>query len=284
MADITAQMVKELRDRTGVGMGQCKTALVKANGDMEEAISILRKAGIASAVKKEGREAKEGMIGFAEAHKKAIAIVEVNAETDFVAKNNDFLRFVTEIAHEIVETKPASLEAFLHQKYSKDKHLTIDEYRSTIIQKIGENIQVKRMKFFEKHGETSLGVYSHMNGKIVVVVELAGSSHEDELARNLAMHIAAARPDYISVESVPHNVIEKEKEVARAQVEGKKPDNILDKIIQGKLSAFYAQTCLMNQKYIRDEDLSIEQLLQQESKAKGKHITVKNFVCWSVGE
>lgn len=284
MADITAQMVKELRDRTGVGMAQCKTALVKADGDMEEAISILRKAGIASAVKKEGREAKEGMIGFAETKKHAIAIVEVNAETDFVAKNNDFLHFVNEIAHEIVASKPSSMEAFLHQKYSKDGHMTIDQYRSTIVQKIGENIQVKRMQLFQKHADTSLGVYSHMNGKIVAVVELKGSANEDELARNIAMHVAAARPDYISQETIPSEIIEKEKEVARAQMEGKRPDNILEKIIQGKLAAFYSQTCLLNQKYIRDEDLSIEQLLQKESKEKGVQLSVSNFVCWSVGE
>lgn len=140
---ITAALIKELRDRTGVGMGKCKEALDEAKGDIELAISNLRKAGMASAVKKEGRVTNEGMIGFAETPS-IVAIVEVNAETDFVVKNDRFKQFLNDIAHEAAATNPASLEAFLHQKYSKDHSLTIDQYRATIVQAIGENIQIRR--------------------------------------------------------------------------------------------------------------------------------------------
>lgn len=279
---ITAALIKELRDRTGVGMGKCKEALDEAKGDIELAISNLRKAGMASAVKKEGRVTNEGMIGFAETPS-IVAIVEVNAETDFVVKNDRFKQFLNDIAHEAAATNPASLEAFLHQKYSKDHSLTIDQYRATIVQAIGENIQIRRLLTLAKTPQKSLGVYSHLGGKIVTVVEISGSSKEGAIAKDIAMHVAAASPEFLSPEKVPAEVISNEKEIAKSQIKGK-PDNIVEKIVEGKVKAFYDTSCLVCQKYIRDDSLSITDLVNKRAKEAGAPLAVTHFIRWTVGQ
>ncbi|HNA61891.1 MAG TPA: translation elongation factor Ts, partial [Rhabdochlamydiaceae bacterium] len=202
---VTPDMVKELRERTGVGMGKCKEALDQAQGDMEKAIDILRKAGMASAVKKEGRETKEGMIATAESND-AIALVELNAETDFVVQNDRFKQFAHDIAIEVAETKPSSLEAFVAQQYRKDPSLTIDQYRAIVMQSLGENIKLKRLQIFPKSSKISLGIYSHMGGKIVTLVEIDGGAGQEALARDIAMHVAAESPDYLKPEEVPASV------------------------------------------------------------------------------
>jgi elongation factor Ts len=282
MATITAAMIKELRDRTGVGMNKCKEALEKANGDMETAIANLRKEGMATAVKKEGREAKEGKIGIAEASN-TIALVEVNAETDFVVKNNRFQEFVQNIAEEVAKTNPPSLEAFLQQKYSKEPALTIDQYRATIVQTIGENIQIRRIKTLKKDANKSIGVYSHLGGKIVTSVEISGSNQEEALAKDIAMHTAAAAPDYLSPEKVPQEIINQEKDIAKGQIQGK-PANIIEKIVEGKINAFYDATCLTRQKFIRDDSVTITDLVNRAGKDKGKTLTVTDFLRWNVGQ
>lgn len=279
---ITADMIKELRERTGVGMGKCKEALEEADGDMELAIANLRKAGMATAVKKEGRATNEGQIGTAESSS-VIAIVEINAETDFVVKNDRFKQFVENIAKEAAATKPASLEAFLQQKYSKEPALTIDQYRATIVQTIGENIQIRRLIIIPKAPNKSTSVYSHQGGKLVTFVELTGSNKEDALAKDIAMHVAAAAPEYLSPEKVPADVISQEKEIAKGQIKGK-PDNIVDKIVEGKIKAFYDANCLVCQKYIRDDSLTIADLAQKRSKENGSPCTVTSFLRWSVGQ
>lgn len=279
---VTAAMIKELRDRTGVGMGKCKEALDEAHGDIELAISNLRKAGMASAVKKEGRATNEGLIGVAEtAHH--IAIVEVNAETDFVVKNDRFQEFLKNIAHEAAATHPASLEAFIQQKYSKDHALTVDQYRATVVQAIGENIQIRRLLIIPKTAQKSVGVYSHLGGKIVTAVEITGSSKEDAIAKDIAMHVAAAAPEFLSPETVPAQTIEQEKEIARTQIKGK-PENIVEKIVEGKVKAYYDANCLVCQKYIRDDSLSITDLIHKRSKEAGAPLTLTHFVRWSVGQ
>jgi elongation factor Ts len=282
MANITPAMIKELRERTGVGMGKCKEALEEAKGDMELAIANLRKAGMASAVKKEGREAKEGMIGVAE-NDQAIALVEINAETDFVVKNDRFKQFLENIAEEVAQTNPPSLDAFLQQKYSKEPSLTIDQYRSTIVQTIGENIQIRRILTLKKMPDHSLGVYSHLGGKIVTVVELTGSGNEEALAKDIAMHIAAAAPEYLSPEKVPPEIINQEKDIARGQIQGK-PAHIIDKIVEGKVNAFYDAATLVRQKYIRDDTMTITDLVNKRAKESGKPLVVTNFIRWSVGQ
>lgn len=282
MTNITPQLIKELRERTGVGMGKCKSALEDAGGDLETAIDNLRKAGMASAVKKEGREANEGLIGIGESDK-AVSFVEVNSETDFVAQNDKFKQFLKDVANEAAELQPKSLEEFLGLKCQHDPSITIDEYRALIVQSLGENIQVKRLKTLPKDKEVSIGVYSHMGGKIVTAVEMAGGAGNEILARDIAMHLAAEAPDYLKPEDVPSDVKEREKEIAREQVKGK-PEAIQEKIVEGKLKAFYDQVCLLNQKYVKDNSVTITELLEKESKAAGTTLTIKNFLRWQVGE
>jgi elongation factor Ts len=281
MAEITPAMVKELRDRTGVGMGKCKEALQEAHGDMELAISNLRKAGIATAVKKEGRETNEGIIKTHENHH-SIAFVEVNAETDFVVKNEHFQKFADELAEEVNQAKPTTLEEFLTKPFSKDSKMTIDQYRVQVIQRLGENIQIRRVDTFLKKPNSSIGIYSHMRGKLVTLVEIEGSDQEVELARDIAMHIAAEAPEYLSPNEVPSRVLEHEKEIARAQIQNK-PANIIDKIVEGKLKAYFDQVCLLNQKFVKNPDLSIQELVEKRGKEKGKSLKVTQFLRWKVG-
>ena len=278
---ITAEMIKELRERTNVAMNKCKEALEHSGGDMEKAIDYLRKSGMASAVKKEGRETNEGAIGYAESPA-TVALIEVNAETDFVTQNEKFRHFLRDICVEAAETKPASLEAFLQQPLRKDKSMTIDQYRASIVQSLGENIKVRRMELIQKSPNTSIGIYSHMNGKIVCVVELVGEERQEALARDIAMHAAAEAPEYVRPEDVPAAAKEREEEVARAQIQGK-PANMIDKIVEGKIKAFYDQVCLLNQKYVKDNAISIMQLLEQEGKRLGKKLDIRRFHRWKVG-
>jgi elongation factor Ts len=282
MAAITPAMIKDLRDRTGVGMGKCKEALEEAKGDLELAIANLRKSGMASAVKKEGRETKEGLIGSAE-NGKTVAIVEVNAETDFVVKNDRFKEFLTNIASEVAKTNPPSLDAFLQQKYSKEPSLTIDQYRATIIQTIGENIQIRRIMTIQKGSDHSIGIYSHLGGKILTMVELTGSGSEEALAKDLAMHTAAAAPDYLSPEKVPQEILNNERDIAKGQMAGK-PANMMEKIVDGKINAYYDANCLVRQKYIRDDSQTISDVVNKRAKEVGKPLAVTNFIRWTVGQ
>ncbi len=277
---ITAKMIQELRSRTGVGMAKCKEALEATNGDMEAAISNLRKAGIASATKKDSRETREGLIAFAETEN-ALAIVEVNAETDFVVKNDVFQKFLAEVAKEAAVTCPASVEAFSAQKYSQDASLTIDEYRALAIQTIGENIKIQRIAIFKKSNNLSLACYSHMGGKLVTFAEIEGSNELTAVAKDVAMHIAAEAPTYLAPSDVPEDVKKQEEEIAAAQVVGK-PDAIRAKIVEGKLNAFYDSVCLLRQKFIKDPSLSIEEYIKKS--ASGKPVTLKRFLRWKVGE
>jgi len=279
---ITPAMIKDLRDRTGVGMGKCKEALEEAKGDMELAISNLRKAGIASAVKKEGRATNEGVIATADNHKN-IALVEVNAETDFVAKNDRFQDFAKNIANEVASSNPASVENFKSQKYSKDPALTIEDYRSTIVQTIGENIQLRRLKTFKKEPNKSIGVYSHLGGKLVTVVEISGSDKEEALAKDIAMHSAAAAPEYLTEKDVPESVIQNEREIAKSQMKGK-PDHVINKIVDGKMESFYNSVCLTRQEYIKDHSKKISDVINERSKATGKPLAITGFLRWSVGQ
>lgn len=279
MAAITASAIKELRDRTGIGMAKCKVALEEAGGDLEKAIADLRKAGMAAAVKKSDRETKEGMIAWAQEGDK-IAMVEARAETDFVVNNENFQEFLKNIVEEALKTAPASLEAFMAQPYSGDSNMTVEEYRASVVQKMGENVQISRVQMFDASDRT-VGVYMHMGGKIGVVVEITGCKDEQELAKGIAMHVAASNPEFLSPETVPSDVIEKEKDIAKAQVAGK-PENIIDKIVEGKMRAYYDDNCLTKQKYIKDDKISIEELVAQRSKEAGKELAIANFTRWSI--
>jgi elongation factor Ts len=279
---VTSDMVKELRERTGVGMAKCKEALDQAGGDMESAIDILRKAGMASAVKKEGRETKEGLIGAGESSS-AIAIIELNAETDFVTQNERFKHFLNEICQQAAHTKPASVEAFLAQPSKTDPSITVDQARSLVIQSLGENIQIKRLKIIPKSADISFGVYSHMGGKIVTLAEISGGAGQEILARDIAMHIAAEAPDYLKPEEVPADIKAREEDIARGQVAGK-PAAVMEKIIEGKIKAFYDQVCLICQKFVKDNTITVKDLVEREAKRTGKPLHLRSFLRWKVGQ
>lgn len=280
---VTATLIKELRDRTGVGMGKCKEALEKASGDINQAIDDLRKAGLASAVKKEGRATNEGMIGVADSPK-AIGLVEVNSETDFVARNERFQQFVADVALEVANSNIADVEALGQQTISKDgQNQTVDQCRAGLVQTIGENIQIRRIKSFPKSSDKSVGVYSHLGGKIVTLVVIAGANGEEALAKDIAMHVAAASPEYLSPEEIPADILAREREVAKGQVHGK-PANIVDKIVDGKLNAFYDTTCLARQAYIKDDAITIAELVEKRAKASGKPLKLASFTRWNLGQ
>lgn len=282
MAQITPNMIKELRERTGVGMGKCKEALILAEGDIEKAIDVLRKAGMAAAVKKEGRETKEGLIVTAE-DKENLVLVEANAETDFVVSNDRFKLFVHDCVKQALEDKPKSLDDLMKLTYYKDQSVTLEQYRNLVIQALGENIQVRRYEAISKHPNSSYGLYSHMGGKLVVVVEIEGANDQEAVAKEVAMHIAAESPEYVTQSEIPPTVIAREEEIVREQVKNK-PENIVENIVEGKIKSFAEQVCLVNQKYIKDSSVTVEQFLDSCSKKVGKSLKVKCFWRWKVGQ
>jgi elongation factor Ts len=263
-------------------MGKCKEALEEAGGNIELAIENLRKAGMATAVKKEGRETKEGTIKIAE-NSKCVALIEINAETDFVVKNEKFQQFAQNLAESVCETLPATVADFLKQKYAKEPMHTIDEYRASIIQSLGENIQIKRFEIFNKKSDSSLAFYIHGGGKLVTLVELEGSQGQEDLAKDIAMHVAAEAPEYLTHEEIPSRVIEHEKEIAKAQIKNK-PPAIIEKILEGKLKAYFDQVCLVNQHFVKNPDLTIAELVENKGKELGKPLKVSYFLRWKVGE
>jgi elongation factor Ts len=280
--EITPAMIKELRERTGVPVGKCKEALETTQGDMERAIDHLRRTGMAAAVKKGGRETNEGIIKVGD-HPKAVALVEVNAETDFVVKNEKFQQFATDLLDEVRRDAPTSVQNFLSQKYSKDPSLTIDEYRANLVQLLGENIQIKRVELFFKKPNSSLGIYSHMGGKLVTLVELIGSDAEEGLAKEIAMHVAAEAPEFLAPEEIPARVIEHEREIARAQIKDK-PAQIIEKIVDGKMKAYFDQACLICQPFVKDNSLTVGALVEKRGIETNKPLKLQQFLRWKVGE
>jgi elongation factor Ts len=269
MAEITASLVKELRERTGAGMMECKKALTENNGDIEAAADWLRKTGLAKADKKASRVAAEGRIVAAQ-NDVAAVLVEVNSETDFVAKDANFLAFVEQVGQAALAA--SDVDALKATKLAGGE--TVEEARAAVIAKVGENVQVRRMARIET--ANTLAAYVH-GGRIGVIVELKGGNAE--LARGLAMHIAAMNPPYISPAHVPAEFVAKEKEIALAQVKDTgKPQEILEKMISGKVSKTVNELCLTGQAYVLDTNQSVEQAL----KAAGAEVV--NFVRLAVGE
>jgi len=280
MSNLTAAMIKELRERTGVGMTKCKEALVEAQGNIEQAIEYLRKKGMASAVKKEGREIKEGAIYCADSAT-TLALVEAGAETDFVVKNEKFQKLLKEIAEQAAKTKPTDLNILMQQKYSKDDSITLEEYRNVTIQALGENIQIQRVEIIEKKDLASYGVYSHMGGQILCLVELSGSASLEKVAKDIAMHIASEDPEYLSSKDVPEQIIKREEEIAKSQMQGK-PANVIDKILAGKVRSYCDQVCLLSQKYVKDPSINVQTYVEKCSKEVGKNLSVTRFWRWSI--
>ncbi len=283
----TAQDVKALREKTGVGMMECKKALVETDGDMEKAVEYLREKGLAAAAKKSGRIAAEGIVMTYENDDKTVGVViEVNSETDFVAKNDDFKAFVSTAAKVVADQKPADVDALLEMKPEGSNDTIGDMLRDKILV-IGENIKIRRFERYEGkvvtyvHGEGRIGVMVNME----VSCEAAKSDAYKAAAKDVAMQVAAAFPLYLDKESVPTEVVEKEKTILKEQVinEGK-PENIAEKIVMGKLGKYYKDVCLLEQAYIKDGDVTVAKFLENASKEAGGDIKVKSFVRFERGE
>lgn len=285
---ITAQMVKELRERTGAGMMECKKALNESNGDLEKAIEILRERGLAAAAKKAGRTAAEGVVEtYVSEDKKSGAIIEVNCETDFVAANNEFIKFTKNIAKQASLTSSNNVETFIEEKYIEDSNITIKEALTALIAKLGENMTVRRFqKFSIKNGV--IHSYIHGGGRIGVLVEVACEKESEvvfDVAKDIAMQIAAANPLFLSKDDVDEDTLQKEREIYKVQAlnEGK-PENIAEKMVEGRIQKYYKENCLLEQIWIKNSDYTIKKYLQEKSKEVGSPISVTRFVRYEKGE
>ena len=285
---ITASMVKELREMTGAGMMDCKKALNETNGNMDEAVEYLRKNGQAKADKKAGRIAAEGLVKAVVKDDKVAAIVEVNSETDFVAKNADFQAYVEEVANQAVETEAADMDAFLSEAWLADNTKTVKDALTEKIAVIGENLSIRR---FEKVVTDGCVVpYIHGGGRIGVLVEAEADVVNDEIKaclKNVAMQVAAMSPKYVSRDEVSAEYLEHEKEILLAQAKTEnpeKPDNIIEKMIIGRLNKELKEICLLDQAYVQDSDLSVAKYVEKVAKENGANVTVKRFVRFETGE
>ena len=267
MAAVSAALVKELRERTGLGMMECKKALVEAQGDIEVAIEEMRKSGQAKAAKKAGRIAAEGIVAIKVADDASSGVlVEVNSETDFVARDDNFLGYVQKVVDAAFSRKEADVAALMEGE--------LEEARQALVQKIGENIGVRRIAIVEGG---VVGSYVHGNNRIAVLIRLEGG--DTELARDIAMHVAAVNPQVVNKEDMPTELVAKEKEIFKAQAEKSgKPANIIEKMIEGRISKFLAESSLVEQPFVKDPDTRVGAL------AKKAGATVASFVRFEVGE
>ena len=270
---ITASMVKELRELTGAGMLDCKKALEEANGNIEEASTWLREKGIAKAAKKESRIAAEGLVSILTKGNKAV-IVEVNSETDFVAKNDEFKDLINTILNLLIESNVSSVEEALALTTSDG---TLSDTITNKIAKIGEKISFRRFELVTKSDNEVFGTYIHMGGKIGVLVVLEGSN--EEVAKDVAMHAAAMRPKYLDIESVPTEDLDKEREIQKqVAINEGKPDNIAEKMVEGRIKKYYKEVCLTEQPFVKNDDMSVSEFVKSNG---GKIISM---VRYEVGE
>ena len=291
---VTAAMVKELREMTGAGMMDCKKALAATDGDMDKAVEFLREKGLAGAEKKAGRIAAEGIVATAltEDEKKAV-VVEVNAETDFVAKNAKFQAYVAQVAAQALTTTAADMDAFMGEKWAADETLTVKEALSSQISIIGENMNIRRFKQVVEENGVVVS-YIHAGGRIGVLVDVETSVVNDavkEMGKNIAMQIAALNPKYTSRDEVSADFIEHEKSILMAQIqndpkEASKPEKVIQGMIQGRINKEMKEICLLDQTYVKAEDgkQSVAQYVAQVAKENGASITVKGFVRFETGE
>ena len=259
---VTASLVKELREKTGAGMMDCKKVLTETDGDLEKATELLRERGIAKAAKKSGRVAAEGIVeAYISEDGKVGAIVEVNSETDFVGKNEEFRTFVMNVAKQVVEKNPADVESLLAQDSIEEPGKTVQEVLVGKIATIGENLNIRRFARFASEGLVEK--YIHGDGKVAVLINMKKGSKE--VAKDVCMQIAAARPEYLNEESVPAERIEKEKEILKIQTmnEGK-PEAIAEKIVEGRIGKFFSEICLLDQQFVKNPDIKVSQLLKEK--------------------
>lgn len=285
---VTASMVKELREMTGAGMMDCKKALNETNGNMDEAIEFLRKNGQAKAEKKAGRIAAEGIVMAEVKDDKAAAIVEVNSETDFVAKNADFQAYVKAVVNQAFTTKAANMDEFMAEAWNEDAAKTVKDVLTEKIAVIGENLNIRRFEKVETEG--CVVSYIHGGGRIGVLVEADTDVVNDEIKaclKNVAMQVAAMSPKYVSRDEVDQDFLEHEKEILLAQAKKEnpnKPDNIIEKMIIGRLNKEMKEICLLDQVYVQDSDLTVAKYVEKVAKENGANVAVKKFVRFETGE
>ena len=288
MAAVTSAMVKELRERTNAGMMDCKKALVNSDGDMDKAIDWLREKGLAQAAKKASRVAAEGVVTqYVTPCGCTGVIVEVNCETDFVAKTDNFVNFANNVAKHIAMANPADLDALLAQKFVDDESKTIADLISEATVAIGEKISVRRFARYETEGVVS--TYIHMGGKVGVMVEVATDAKDNEavkeFAHDLALQIAAAKPEAVRREEVDATKLEKEKEIQRAKaLEAGKPEKNVDRIVEGQIEKYYKEVCLLDQQFVKDGDKTIKGLMAEVAKAAGCTLDIVRFARFERGE
>jgi elongation factor Ts len=294
MTQITAAMVKDLRERTGAGMMDVKNALTEANGDMEEATKVLRKKGLAAAGKKAGRVTAEGAV-VAQVDGSTGVLLEVNCETDFVGRNENFQNFAREVAKVIAQSKAESVDELLTEKWPGDAEgLTVALKVAEAIASIKENITIRRFVRYSAPANASINAYIHAGGKIGVMVEVVAEEGNApakamdktrEVAKDIAMHVAAAEPRFLRREDVTQKDLDTEREIARDQaIKSGKPENIAEKMVAGKMEKFYGEACLLEQPYIRDDKSTVSQYVSQQAKEHGCKYVVTRFTRYKLGE
>ncbi len=289
---ITASMVKELREMTGAGMMDCKKALTETNGDMDAAVEYLRKNGQAKAEKKAGRIAAEGIVMAEVRDDKTAAIVEVNSETDFVAKNEEFRGFVHAVVGQALDTEAADMDAFMAEAWKEDTSKTVKDALTEKIAVIGENLNIRRFDRIVTDG--CVVSYIHGGGRIGVLVEADTDVVNDEIKtclRNIAMQVAAMYPKYVSRDEVSQEYMDHEKEILLAQAKKEheesakpKPDNIIEKMIVGRLNKELKEICLLDQVYVQDSDLTVAKYVEKVAKENGANVSIKKFIRFETGE
>lgn len=290
---ITASMVKELREMTGVGMLDCKKALAETDGDMEKAVEYLREKGLAASEKKAGRIASEGVcLSYLSDDKNVGVVVEVNSETDFVAKNPVFREYVLQVAEHIASSDAADVDALLNEKWKFDESMTVAEALSSKIAVIGENLKIRRFEKYVKEGAGTIVSYIHGGGRIGVMIEIGcdnANEAVEEMGKNIAMQVAALNPKFIAVENVPEEYLAKEREILTQMTmndekNAKKPANIIEKMIEGRLNKEMKEVCLVEQPYVKDGDLTVKKYIESVAKEVGTPITIRRMVRFETGE
>jgi elongation factor Ts len=284
---ITAAMVKELRTMTGAGMMDCKKALEESGGDLDKAVDILRTKGLADLAKRAGRATNEGRVAtWVAENGKIAAMVEVNCETDFVARNAEFSTFVHAVAEQVAVDAPDGVkegaDPLMSQQWKRNPTLTVEQALGELVGKLGENMGVSRFVRYEVTGDGTIGTYVHGIGRIGVMVDIGGGDTSDsavaDLAKDVAMHIAAAQPVCVLREEVPAETVEHEIGIYKAQAaQSGKPEQIQEKIATGRLEKFYKEVCLVEQSFVKDPDKSVEQLVAETAKATGKDLRIVRF-------
>lgn len=290
---VTAAMIKELRELTGVGMSTCKDALVEADGNIEKAIEVLRKKGLAQAEKKAGRIAAEGLsYAYISDDNSVAVVVEVNSETDFVAKNAQFQEFVNSVAKQVVSSDAKDVDTLLAEKWVENADMTVKDALTEKVSVIGENLNIRRFAKFVNDGNSFFVSYLHAGGKVAVIVEFATTSRDAalvEAGKNVAMQIAAMSPRFATREDVPADFIAKEKSILVEQAQNdpknaNKPANIIEKMIEGRLNKELKEMCLVEQEYVKEDKISVKEYVARVAKEIGADVAVKSFVRFETGE